>query len=111
MTDDGAKRAILARRARFIAAAVTGAGLSLGACREAGPEVCLSAVPVDEKNKGTGTPPADAGAVDSGADTGEGWDAPPMPCLSPAVCLSESPMPTKPTVCLKPAMPRDAGKP
>ncbi|MEO7096524.1 MAG: hypothetical protein ABI175_24915 [Polyangiales bacterium] len=95
MTDDAARRAILARRTRFIAAALTGAGISLGACRDASPEVCLSPLPPTEKTKGG----ADAGTSPTGpTDAGGGFDAPPVPCLSPAVCL-------------KPAWPRDAGKP
>lgn len=110
MSDD-AKRAVLARRARFVAAAMAGiATASCDACSrpclsprptsvDASPGPCLS-VPMG---------PVDAGeqiAIDSGADAGDAGDAgkdasraadkrpvigppPPQPCLSPMprVCL------------------------
>ena len=108
MTDDDAKKLILARRARFIAAALAAAGLATGAeaCggnaeRDVGaggstqggsagsgvggvPQPCLS-IAAGTGNLGTGgtiTFPSDAGA-----EGGEGGvqviDAGPMPCLSP----------------------------
>lgn len=62
MAHDEAKRWILARRARFVAAAVAsiaGAGTAVTACE---PEVCLSVVSNDD---------------------GGGDDAEPQPCLAP----------------------------
>jgi hypothetical protein len=108
MNDDEAKKAILARRARFVAAAVAG----LAACEPRSPnvpaptddggtitvppsvclsppQVCLSSIEPPQP------PPRDAGAV----------IAPPQP----TPCLSVAP---NPTPCLSPpAPPHDAGKP
>ena len=61
MTDESAKKAILARRARVIAAAVVGAGLVSCERNQGDPTVCLSiAAPTNA-------------------------EPPPMPCLSPVV--------------------------
>jgi hypothetical protein len=79
------KQSILARRARFIAAAVASAGLVACGGQEARPQVCLSQPP---------QAPPDAGAV-------EGETTPP-----PQVCLSPVPPPkdaeAPPQVCLSP---------
>lgn len=85
MGNDEAKRIILARRARFVAAAL--AGLNAAMCGgKSEPQPCLSVVAED-----SGTPqpclsppshPIDA-ATDAGADAPDDADAQPQPCLSP----------------------------
>jgi hypothetical protein len=111
--DDDAKSLILARRARFIAAALASAGLAAGsmaACgggseddrtdqvgvgggghdAQAEPQVCLSPLPPD-----AGMPP-DVATVDAGSETSEDVMMPsdanadsddadglPQPCLAP----------------------------
>lgn len=89
---DAAKRLILARRARFVAAALAGAGLSTGSCTESHGRV------------------PDTSSVDGGA--GVGSDA----CLSfaadagPEVCLT-GPLDAGPQPCLEPLpIPEDAGE-
>lgn len=76
MSSPDAKHKILARRAKFIAAAVTSAGL-LGCGSKA--EACLSMV----------------------ADTGGDGDTSPQPCLEPAIDTGVSDV--APEVCLSPA--------
>lgn len=63
MTDD-AKRTILARRARFVAAALAGIGVACG--KTEAPQPCLSTRPASTD---AAAPPPDA-------------EAPPEPCLS-----------------------------
>ncbi len=63
--DDDAKKAVLARRARFVAAAIASVGIACGK-NDARPGPCLSAPPM----------PVEAGAPPP--------DAAPMPCLSQA---------------------------
>lgn len=119
MSDDDAKRAVLARRARFVAAAMAGiASASCDSCAQP----CLSATPVYADASPPPGPclsiayrpidageqiaiddagvPGDAGnASDAGKDAGKkvvvGPPAPPpMPCLSPP--------PPPPRACLTP---------
>jgi hypothetical protein len=73
---DDAKRAILARRARFVAAAL--AGVSACDPKPSEPQVCLSQIYIPEADADAPTV-ADAGARIEG-DAGE---EPPRPCLSP----------------------------
>lgn len=115
MGDDDAKKLIMARRARFVAAAL--AGLAADGCgkttapADAGsgsdpsltaPGPCLS-VPFqgfDKPDAGStdGAPPEDAAAPPT-----------PQPCLSvaPQPCLSKPPPHPPPRPCLKVAAPRD----
>lgn len=119
MSDD-AKRVVLARRARFVAAAL--AGVAAVSCDKAKSEPCLSVATVTtppEVCLKMAVPPLDAGertAIDAGADAADGAsDAgkeggkkavgppapPPTPCLSqvvPQPCLKPPP----PQVCLDP---------
>ncbi len=126
MSNEEAKRTVLARRARFVAAAMAGlATASCDACNP--PQPCLS----QAMNVDSGLPPGpclsvayipnDAGeqlAIDDAGDAGNASDAgdagaagkdagkkvvvgppapPPMPCLSPTA---------PPQPCLKPPPPR-----
>ena len=99
MSDD-AKKAILARRAKFIAAAVASVGIACGKTPMSSPEPCLS-IAVDHDAApmpclSMPLRPPDAGATapaDAGSDAEAGPKPIPMPCLSVR-------MP-----------PRDAGKP
>ncbi len=82
--DEAAKKAILARRAKFVAAAVASIGIACG--KESAPQPCLSIEPVA---------PADAGAEAASV---------------PAPCLTVAPQsPPVPTACLSVAQPKDAG--
>lgn len=89
MGDDDAKRIILARRARFVRAALTSAGLSAAAVHgcggetEGGPRVCLEP------------------SLDGSADA----DAEPQPCLG---ALPPDAGDAEPQPCLEPPLP-DAG--
>lgn len=82
---DDARKRILERRARFVAAAIATLGTS---CSR--PQPCLSAVPIQEHDASTPTKPVES--PDAGA---------PVPCLEiqpqegplPAVCLSPLPPP------------------
>jgi hypothetical protein len=94
---DDARRRILERRAKFVAAAL-GAAAVASNCKA---EPCLSAVPTESAKP----KPAPEDASVAPADTG--------PLEQPMPCLSEAPMPPpdapKPMPCLKIAPPRDAG--
>jgi len=125
--DDDAKRRILARRAKFVAAAIAGiAATSCDDCNK--PRTCLSAtavtvppgpclsVPVtvdagEQTAIDAGGGAADAGDAGDAGAAGAGKDAgkkvvgppppPPQPCLSqvpPQPCLKPPP----PQVCLEP---------
>lgn len=91
---DDARKRILERRARFVAAAV--ASLAVGGCER--PQPCLSAVPLETRDSGT----ADTSAAGSAtvqqeeADTGA-----PMPCLSPPPMMTTA----TPAPCLSPMPP------
>ena len=74
MGDEESRRLILARRARFVAAALAGVAGSTSACGKAEP--CLSQI-VNVPPPDTGAPTGDAGAEDADAD------ALPQPCLTP----------------------------
>ncbi len=93
MSDDDAKKIILARRARFVAAAVASVGIACGKT-EAGPAPmpCLSVtIPSDGEAPASdpGPPPmpclsplpADAAAFDPPSDAGADATIP-VPCLS-----------------------------
>ncbi|MBK8999765.1 MAG: hypothetical protein IPM35_28950 [Myxococcales bacterium] len=89
MSDD-ARKAILARRARFVAAALAGASLGAACAKDRGPDpvMCLSP-PIEHSDDG---------------------GPPPMPCLEPPppqVCLDPPP----PEVCLSPPPPPDETDP
>jgi hypothetical protein len=109
---DGARRAILARRAKFVAVALTGAGISVGAC-DPQPHVCLKVAPtpVPTVPLDAGAEPPDAGSGEDDVDAGnQASDAAvPMPCLAPPkpqVCLEFAEPPKPP-----PANPQPKPKP
>ena len=98
MTDEESKKKILARRARFVAAAV--ASISMTGCggdTEAEPQACLSDTGVDvdtgptpcltpASDTGGGDTTSDAGidaAADGDADGDVDPDTGPTPCLAP----------------------------
>jgi hypothetical protein len=87
---DDARKRILERRARFVAAAIATLGSS---CSR--PQPCLSAVPLQEHDAATPTKAAES--PDAGA---------PVPCLE-----IEPPPSAAPAICLSPMPPRktDAG--
>jgi hypothetical protein len=112
MNDESAKKVILARRARFVAAAMMGVGLASceGNCApsaclkvavpepDAAPMPCLSppALPPDAGATVSGGDAGDDAAVDAGpADAGPVARPRPVP-PPPRVCLSVRPSP-----CLK----------
>lgn len=90
MGNDDAKRLILARRARFVAAALAGVAVACGgSTEETGPTACLS--------------PAQQPTRDSGADA---RDAEPQVCLEPLP--PDASDDAEPQPCLSP-LPPDAG--
>ncbi|MEZ4222802.1 MAG: hypothetical protein R3B13_17810 [Polyangiaceae bacterium] len=104
------KQTILERRRRFLAAALTSAGVAAAVqgCggKQAEPQACLEP---PREHYGPDEYVADAGPATD--DAGSAEDAPqplPQPCLSdvpPQVCLSPPPMPDlQPQVCLEPPM-------
>ena len=137
--DELDREAILARRRRFIAAALSGIVLSQAAC--ATPQPCLEPVPpTKDASTDTGTPqPCLSPVWDAGPDNGPpppdaGPDAGPQPCLTPLPpdagpqpCLSDVFVPRdtgpgdagivaldRPQVCLSIALdagPQDTGTP
>lgn len=90
MSDDRARKAILARRARFIAAAAFGAGLVGCDGGKTGPSVCLSHPVLED----AAAPPAEPTAPQTAEPV-------PMPCLAqrPRPVDAGAPLPR---VCLKP---------
>lgn len=111
--DEDAKRKVLARRAKFVAAAVVGMIACDPAPEQTRSTVCLSiALP----------PPDDGGPAPTIADAGASADpdASPMPCLSVAIQPEPDASVTEtdasapvadagkppPRPCLKPALPR-----
>ena len=76
--DDLDRAAILARRQRFIALALSGLSASCG--KTSGPQVCLSIGPGDSST-------TDAG---SGSESGSGSTTMPMPCLDIGPMTTES---------------------
>jgi hypothetical protein len=113
-TDDEARRAILARRARFIAAALAtagiGAALTQGCAKDRAndpspepclsvvpqPQVCLEPMPPDD----AGDPPGTGSALVPTSDAGA---PPPQVCLS--VPRKEEPEKPVPQPCLSPMPP------
>lgn len=127
-----ARRAVLARRTRFVAAAL--AGVSVAACgKSSGPDVCLKVSPAPTETAPqpclnvVSTPPidpdaaapmdADGGAstFDAGAPDANAAVAPakkdagatPPPPTVPTVCLRVAPPPPRP--CLTPVRPKSGG--
>jgi hypothetical protein len=102
MSDDGSKKIVLARRARFIAAAVASVGIACGKenkeppmpCLsvayippDAEPMPCLSPPPMDTNDAAptdAGAPDADAGKPTTKVRTTQPTAAP-LPCLSPRI--------------------------
>jgi len=112
---DAARRTVLARRARFVAAAVASVGLACGKT-DAIPQPCLEPVPADAAAPMpclTVTMTADTPPPPRPADAGEApTPSPPMPCLSVAMDAGgAAPAPTKPAPrpCLSIPAPRDGG--
>lgn len=128
--DDEARRVIMARRRRFVAVALTSAGVAASSC-DKNPLVCLSPVPVEDDTAtpsvclSTEAPPdaegpdaPDAGAGDAGdgdagltedadaGDAGAGGEGGAEPSPPPRVCLRAPPPPKPvPKPCLKFAPP------
>ncbi len=125
-TDD-TRKIVLARRARFLAAAVAGVGIA--ACGEPpAPQVCLSTVPVNPPPPDEPGPqvclspmptPEDAGPGDTGASTPIATDTTPVDAGSSpdAGAGKKKPPPTsvvptaKPMPCLTPMPPKPPRKP
>ncbi|MBI5534867.1 MAG: hypothetical protein HY898_19225 [Deltaproteobacteria bacterium] len=106
------KSTILARRARFIAAAVAGAGLTIG-CSSS--QVCLSAAPppTDSGTEG-GDGESDALAEAQGClsmvlDSGPDADTGPQGCLQPELDSSTDDADAGAQMCLAPP-PDDGGQ-
>lgn len=118
MSDD-AKKLILSRRAKFIAAAVASVGIACGK-KEEPPHPCLS-VPFLREDAGQPQPclqpvPPETTATDAGPQPIPAPCLSPMPTAkdtepkadagSPQPCLSVKPRPTPgPTPCLAPPLP------
>ncbi|MBX3192440.1 MAG: hypothetical protein KF819_35945 [Labilithrix sp.] len=112
---DKARRIILARRARFVAAAVAGVGIACGK-DQAPPQPCLSAPPIEHDAMPPEPPPQPClsvllgfndtlpeGGIDGGADAstdGAPRDAGSKNDAGPAVGPTARPMP-----CLTPVRP------
>jgi hypothetical protein len=113
MSDD-AKKLILARRARFVAATLAGVGIACGKEPAPAPEVCLS-VPMtrDAQPMPCLEPlavPIDAGAEqDAGTSHEADAGGKPMPCLAPPPATVTAPPTTTvpPRPCLTPVRPKD----
>src|SRR5688572_14584973 len=84
MTDDASRKAILPRRAKFVAAAL--AGITIAACKDGGPFACLKVAA-----------PRDAESEEA-----------PMPCLSPPMPDPDASRPTTSTTDDAGAPPSDA---
>jgi hypothetical protein len=119
--EDPDRAAILARRKRFVALALTGLATGAG-CKRNEPQPCLSIAAPDEGGPGTTGPGEDTGTTDAGnepfveepgvpvsdegelaeggdeTDTGGPSQPPPEPCLK--VAPPPKPKP-KPKPCLK----------
>lgn len=88
MSNDELKKRILSRRARFIAAALTSAGLGVApACGgDTVPQVCLTPTQSDggsDADADAAPQPCLAPMQDSGGDATSDADAAPQPCLAP----------------------------
>ncbi|MBK7395903.1 MAG: hypothetical protein IPJ34_06240 [Myxococcales bacterium] len=109
---DDARRKILERRSRFVAAAIS--TIAIG-CEPPAPQPCLKTAPPDAMSA------PDEGVAEDASAPEEDATTVPQPCLSPQVCLSPVPPPdtgppdtgtpdVKPHPCLKIAPPKkDAG--
>ena len=112
--EDPDRAAILARRRRFVALAIS--GLATTGCKQPGPEPCLSIQVPDPEPTEPVEPvepepfiedpcvpleSGETGGDESGGETGEA-----LPPTPPEVCLKVSPKP-KPRPCLNVARPRD----
>jgi hypothetical protein len=133
MAADDDKKLILARRAKFVAAALAGVAVACGKEPAPPPEPCLS-VPMDNRDAEPPEPPPqpcltpmpwDAGAPETDAIDGGGAKdgglttrsqqqgdagAPPpkpTPCLSPPIPTNTGT--SKPMPCLTPVRPPDKG--
>lgn len=119
---DPDRAAILARRQRFVAIALSGLATQAACKRNADPQVCLSMpVPQDTNANGEGTPPPEVPPQPClDVAPSDPPDAPPQACLkiaqpppddpaSPRPCLEVAvpPDPTPPRPCLKVAPPED----
>jgi hypothetical protein len=80
--DDPDRAAILARRQRFIALALSGLSASCG--KTSGPQVCLSIGP------GESSTTDDGSGSGSGSDSGSSSTGMPMPCLDIGPMTTES---------------------
>ena len=106
--DDPDRAAILARRRRFVALALS--GLASSGCKSPGPQACLDiAVPEDEGGGEQGGPivedpgrPVDPGTESSDDEGGEIVEPSPQPCLEFAAPPHPKPAPRP---CLKKAAP------
>jgi hypothetical protein len=129
MAADDDKKLVLARRAKFVAAALAGVSVACGKEPAPPPQPCLS-VPMDNRDAGAPEPPPqpcltpmmmpeDAGPPAAATDASAGdastsgakdaGTAPPKPtpCLAPP--LPTNTAPTKPMPCLTPVRPPDKG--
>lgn len=80
--DDLDRAAILARRQRFIALALSGLSASCG--NTSGPQVCLSIAPGDSSTTDAGS------GSGSGSESSSGSTTMPMPCLDIGPMTTES---------------------
>jgi hypothetical protein len=116
MATDDSKKLILARRARFVAAALAGVSVACGKEPTSPPEPCLS-VPIQPRDAEPEPPPqpcltpmlADAGApadTDAGATTTTESQAQKRDASAPRPCLSDPLESTtsKPRPCLIPPL-------
>jgi len=86
MSNDELKKRILGRRARFIAAALTSAGIGVApACGgDSTPQVCLTPTQSDGGSDADATPqPCLFVQPDASVDATSDADAAPQPCLAP----------------------------
>jgi len=111
MTD--VKKTILARRARFVAAAIAGAGMAVG-CSSTESSVCLSMpgpsdAAMDGDKDGSGDVSMEAQACLSiAAEAGPDADGGPQMCLQPYPEDAQDELDAGPQMCLQPP-PDDAG--
>jgi hypothetical protein len=128
MAADDDKKLILARRAKFVAAALAGVSVACGKEPTPPPQPCLT-VPMDTRDGGSEPPPQpclsplaidhdaeptpieDAGAKDAGQATRSQQPDASTPPPRPTPCLVP-PLPTdkpRPQPCLTPVRPPDKG--
>lgn len=110
MNDDETKKLILARRAKFVAAAVASVGLACSNKSGADAQNPINVVPADDAATPIQVDAVDAGSSKLDLDAGAPTDrdatteptVPPQPCLSP---LPNPPDAGAPRPCLTPAKP------